>query len=815
MESGGSADRARRAGRRADAALAATVAELRAENAAVRQAAAERTVIDRAAGLLAGQAGRPVDEALDGLTRRARREHRRLVDVAQAFLDLWPGRGAHGSGPHGSGADGSGPPVRAGSGTAGPDGTAGAVPGSAAADGPDGTAAGATIAAAGPDADTDVGAARDPADLAHRLRTALREAAGAGAVMLHVLEPEGSLREVATAGVPARVASEWRWVPAALDAPALTAARTGRPQWLPDFDAASRRFAFIGQSGLDWASRAWVPVEGDDGTMIVTGVFWESPDPLAEATRERVNEVVRLAARRAAELLVCSSDLDFAPVAVQTVFDMIPGSMVLITPIRDDAGRIVDYRIHAATRKASEAAGRRGRRLVGARVLEAYPKTAGTELWDLYLRVLATGEPGELGPYPRVELDGGDPVTSTLYFRVQRFGQGLLVEFVRHDEEERQLARLEQIQRLGSLGWAEVDLTTGQVEWSTYLYLLFGRDPADGPMGMDELARVVLPADLPAVKVAIAGLLTGSESADVRFRVRVSGDVRDIRVIMQATVDDTGRTVKLSSLAQDISDLVQARLRVEQVEQQLADRQRVLDAEHRLAEELRQIILPLPAAPVNLPGLQVAVRYLPAEHAALVGGDWYHATALADGTVLLAMGDVAGHGLAAAATMAELRHALAALTVTTADPAELLGYLNRMLCGREADLPRTATAVIARFDWANGTLTWAQAGHPAPLLVRAGTASRLRRPRGMLLGAHSAAVYATDRLVLTPDDVLLLFTDGLTEPHGGGPDERLDDVVASLLSSLSEGQSLTDLLRRLPPANPADDMCIMVARTTS
>src|ERR671929_193516 len=76
---------------------------------------------------------------------------------------------------------------------------------------------------------------------------------------------------------------------------------------------------------------------------------------------------------------------------------------------------------------------------------------------------------------------------------------------------------------------------------------------------------------------------------------------------------------------------------------------------------LQQIILPVPTVPFDLPGLRVAVRYLPAEQASRVGGDWYHAAASDDGRTVLAVGDVAGHGIHAATTMAQLRHALAAL----------------------------------------------------------------------------------------------------------------------------------------------------------
>src|ERR687890_1144476 len=121
--------------------------------------------------------------------------------------------------------------------------------------------------------------------------------------------------------------------------------------------------------------------------------------------------------------------------------------------------------------------------------------------------------------------------------------------------------------------------------------------------------------------------------------------------------------------------------RLAEAERQLAEQRRTLAAEHALAARLQQIILPIPDGPLDLPGLRVALRYLPAVQEHFVGGDWYHAGELRDGSVLLAVGDVAWHGTPAATAMAQLRHALRALAVTTTDPAELLGHLNRLGCG--------------------------------------------------------------------------------------------------------------------------------------
>ena len=143
---------------------------------------------------------------------------------------------------------------------------------------------------------------------------------------------------------------------------------------------------------------------------------------------------------------------------------------------------------------------------------------------------------------------------------------------------------------------------------------------------------------------------------------------------------------------------VSTKRRLAEAERQLAEQRRTLAAEHALAARLQQIILPIPDGPLDLPGLRVALRYLPAVQEHFVGGDWYHAAELRDGSVLLAVGDVAGHGTPAATAMAQLRHALRALAVTTTDPGVLLGLLNRLTYDLDLEQPELCgTAVIARY----------------------------------------------------------------------------------------------------------------------
>nr|WP_277349854.1 PP2C family protein-serine/threonine phosphatase [Planosporangium thailandense] len=265
-------------------------------------------------------------------------------------------------------------------------------------------------------------------------------------------------------------------------------------------------------------------------------------------------------------------------------------------------------------------------------------------------------------------------------------------------------------------------------------------------------------------------------------------------------------------MVQDLTAREVDRERLGHAQRELAEHRRNLEAEHRLAVELQQIILPVPDAPWDLPGLRVAIRYLPAEQLARIGGDWYHATALPDGQTLLAIGDVAGHGLPAAATMARLRHALAALTTTTTDPAELLRLLNRVLF--DTDDGATATAVVACYDPVRQLLTWAQAGHPAPLLARGGEPVALSRPGGLLLGAIRETSYETATAPMSAGDVLLLYTDGLVERPGRTVEEGLERVAATITEAIrgAPDQPLARLIGGLHQANPGDDTCVLAAR---
>lgn len=227
--------------------------------------------------------------------------------------------------------------------------------------------------------------------------------------------------------------------------------------------------------------------------------------------------------------------------------------------------------------------------------------------------------------------------------------------------------------------------------------------------------------------------------------------------------------------------------------------------------ELQRAILPLHEEPFDLPGLRAVVRYLPAGTGGRVGGDWYITAELPDGHVLLAIGDVAGHGLAAAAGMARLRGALAGLAITGAPPQQLVGWLNDLV--RHVAPEHTASVVAGDLDPASGMLTWAQAGHPPPVLVRRGVASTLPQPDGILLGAGQQP-YAAATIQLQPGDILLLYTDGLIERRAGSLDDGLDALLAAVTAAADPEQAVGAALAALGGTDTEDDTCLVALLVT-
>jgi serine phosphatase RsbU (regulator of sigma subunit) len=237
-----------------------------------------------------------------------------------------------------------------------------------------------------------------------------------------------------------------------------------------------------------------------------------------------------------------------------------------------------------------------------------------------------------------------------------------------------------------------------------------------------------------------------------------------------------------------------------------------LAQQRQITLELQRAILPLHDEPFDLPGLRAMVRYLPASAGSRVGGDWYITAELPTGQVLLAIGDVAGHGLSAAAGMARLRGALAGLAITGAPPQQLVGWLNDLV--RHVAPEHTASVVAGYFDPASRMLTWAQAGHPPPVLVRGTKARALPQPDGILLGAGQLP-YAAATVQLQPDDLLLLYSDGLVERRHRAIDAGLALLLQAAAAAITDPeQVITAVLGALDSTDTDDDTCLVALHVT-
>jgi PAS domain S-box-containing protein len=219
----------------------------------------------------------------------------------------------------------------------------------------------------------------------------------------------------------------------------------------------------------------------------------------------------------------------------------------------------------------------------------------------------------------------------------------------------------------------------------------------------------------------------------------------------------------------------------------------------------------LPPSPPAVPGLRTAVRYLAATRGVEVGGDFYDVVPLPGGQVALAVGDVVGHDITAAAVMGQLTSVYRALLVEAPTPSAMIDRLQASWS--VLGLQRMATALFATLDPATGQLAIASAGHLPPLLINQGAAEFLPVRPSRMLGAPPAPAPALEWAgVLPAGATLVLFTDGLVESRTADLDEGLDDLVAAVArSGTSDPDDLCDrLLDELTGTHRADDIALLV-----
>ncbi|PKV84104.1 serine phosphatase RsbU (regulator of sigma subunit) [Streptomyces sp. TLI_146] len=497
---------------------------------------------------------------------------------------------------------------------------------------------------------------------------------------------------------------------------------------------------------------------------------------------------------------------------VQEVLDGLPGSAIFLMPEFGDDGKVADFRIMAAAPDAVDIGARRGKELVGLSVLDTYPKVAGTELWWRgYLGTLETGVRYEGEPFEYEEVLAGIPRLSRFSVRVARCQDGLIVSWVRLDTGEREQRRLTVTQRLGRLGWVDWDLVQDVITWSDEVRAVFGRGPAAEPLTLRELRAQVLAEDVPALSGAVRRLLGEGRPVDHTFRITTpDGEVRHVRIVAEAELDVAGAPVEAHGFFQDLTPAKRVEQQLHEHQQAALAQQSLLAAERDLAGRLQHALLPLPQQSLRLAGLTVDVAYQPLQEGLNVGGDWYSAIELPDGSALLVIGDVAGHGLDAVATMAQLRFTAKGMAITGTPLAAILTRLNTLLLHTSERNIGTATMIMAHYDPATARLTWVQAGHLPILLMRAGRPRYLPAPRGILLGATATPRYEASTLGLLPGDHLLLYTDGLVEKPGEDVDEGLARLMEAAAACTGGPRLLDGVLDALVrPDARRDDICAL------
>jgi PAS domain-containing protein len=548
----------------------------------------------------------------------------------------------------------------------------------------------------------------------------------------------------------------------------------------------------------------------ESGATASLGILRTTPSAFTPAAKALLRATALLCADRLRDLLTVPDHTDDrVRDTVQTVFDALSGPALLLLPLRSARGRVEDFRIDAAAPGAVDVTGRRGRALIGRRLRESYPGLTGRPLWEGYRRTLATGEPYESEPFVYREVVGGIPRNSTFSARAVRFGAVLVVTWVRHDSSDREEQRLAELQRLGNLGWADWDLVGGRTSWSPQVYAILARDPARGPLSLTDLADHIAPDDAPALRREVDDLLTKGRPLDLPFRVRTVRGVRHLRLVVEPVTDADGVPLEAHGFLQDHTAQRSAELALIESERAMLTQHGALLAERTLADRLQHTLLPLPRETLDLAGLRVDVAYRPAQSGIHVGGDWFSAIELPDGSALFVVGDVAGHGIDAVATMAQLRFTAKGMIITGSTLTGALARLNALLLHTH-DVKTTATLVLARYEPGRRRLVWAQAGHPPPLLLRRGEADFLDRPAGALLGARHDPSFAEAEFHLEPGDHLLLYTDGLVERPMEVLDAGFDRLARTAAALRAEGPGpLRPLLDTMLEGELRDDVCVL------
>jgi signal transduction histidine kinase/DNA-binding response OmpR family regulator len=374
-------------------------------------------------------------------------------------------------------------------------------------------------------------------------------------------------------------------------------------------------------------------------------------------------------------------------------------------------------------------------------------------------------------------------------------------------ELDRSRRLLDQAQRLAGVGSWELDLQTGSVTASEEFIRQIGLSARElREDGFEAaLARVVDPQDVERVRAAVEAA-AGGRPLDLELAVTTAdGRRRIFHTLGELVSHPDGRPARLRGSNQDVTE----QRRAERAPAAAAATQEAAAREHRIAEELQLSLLP--ARRFTPDHLDIATFYRAGVEGTHVGGDWFDVIALGADRTALVIGDVMGRGVRAAAVMGQLRAAVRAYARLDLPPADLLELLDGVV--RDLGDDQIVTCLYAVYDPGDRSLTYANAGHLPPLLVRPGQpVERLVGAAGPPLGTGPFTLVEEHR-DLPYGAGLALYTDGLVEHR----DSDIEAGISTLAEQLVELDVPLDdlpsaLVDRLLPNGPDDDVAVLVVR---
>jgi PAS domain S-box-containing protein len=581
--------------------------------------------------------------------------------------------------------------------------------------------------------------------------------------------------------------------------PALDALRTGAPAFLGSTVEVSDRYPSLAEYVELSGHRAWavLPIR-PLGALVLT---WREEQAFSPAQRAFLTTVANLVTATAERI----DDVERAELQrFVGAFDSMLDGVGIHRAVRDASGRVVDFEIEYLN-PASVNAGDRPAELVGQRISEVW---GASPFLRHYVSVVETGVPYVLEDADVRALGGPFSDVEAISLRASRLDAERIVIVVRDVTERAHLVRamhaanemLTLAQELAHVGGWTYDFTTDRLEWSPELYRIVGVEPGAAPPRPRDgsLLGFEHPDDRGVIAEAVGAAI--DSRAPFAFDVRVirqhDGEIRDVTTTGIVLTDERGTVVGVRGATQDVTD----RTRVER------SRQAALAAlahQRAAVAALQRVILP-PTLPA-IAGAELCAHYRAATRSEAVGGDWYDAFTTGDGHVVLAIGDVAGHGVECAALANQLRVSVRVRVGDGMGPGETLALLDQ-------ELPDGfVTSWIASYDPATRIVRYASAGHLPAVLVRCGAARTAAGRTAPPLGGGLVVAPAEEEVALQPGDLLVLCTDGLVERRG-------EDLALGLARLVHVAPTVADkedpahaLVEHLAP-DAADDVCVLTLR---